>query len=221
MEKPSTVGMISTPTAVGCDLLVADHGVDGVVAALDQNVGLESADQLQRGCPSSKSTTASTAARAAMTRARSRSPTMGRVGPLRRLTEASVLRPRMSLEPKRRQSLEQCDVADMKQIEAGPFVKTMVSPEARHSAARVAMRSRSRSFSVAVRVELRVSAAMSSCWAMGTGADLAHDDARGKVGEFDRGGDLEATGDARGQGGDDGVAGAGDVETSRARAGEW
>jgi hypothetical protein len=44
------------------------------------------------------------------------------------------------------------------------------------------------------------------------GADLGDDDAGGEVGELDGGADLEATGDSGGEGGDDGVAGAGDVE---------
>ena len=46
----------------------------------------------------------------------------------------------------------------------------------------------------------------------GRGADFADDDAGGEVGEVGGGFDLEAGGHGGGQGGDDGVAGAGDVE---------
>src|SRR5258708_52865 len=119
------------------------------------------------GVSSSKSTTASTAARAAMTRARSRSDRMGRVGPLSRQTEASALRPRTSFEPKRRQSSSSVMWPTCRRSKQ-PLVKTMVSPEARHSATRSLIRSRSRIFSPSVRPELGVSAATSSWAAMGT-----------------------------------------------------
>ena len=70
------------------------------------------------GVSSSKRTTASTAARAAMTRARSRSETMGRVGPLRRHTEASALRPEYEFGTEATAVFEQGDVADVEEVEA-------------------------------------------------------------------------------------------------------
>ncbi len=52
----------------------------------------------------------------------------------------------------------------------------------------------------------------SSCCGDGHGADLADDDACGEVRQFDGGLDLQAAGQTCGQGRDDGVAGARDVE---------
>ena len=92
---------------------------------------------------------------------------MGRVGPFSRQTEASALSPSTSFDPKRRQSSSSVMWPTCSRSKQ-PLVNTMVSPEARHSATRFWMRSRSRIFSPAVRPELGVSAAISSCRAIGT-----------------------------------------------------
>ena len=70
------------------------------------------------GVGASKVTTASVAARAARMRARSRSPTMGRPGPLRRVTEASLLIADDDLVTESAAVFEQCDMADVQDVEA-------------------------------------------------------------------------------------------------------
>ena len=41
VEKPSTVGTISTRPPYGKNFFVADDGSDGIVAAFDEDIGLE------------------------------------------------------------------------------------------------------------------------------------------------------------------------------------
>ncbi len=88
----------------------------------------------------------------------------------------------------------------------------MVSPEARQSAMRAARCWRSRIFSAPVSGAGRREERDELVVRDGRGADLADDDAGGEVGEVGGGFDLEAGGHGGGEGGDDGVAGAGDVE---------
>ena len=88
-----------------------------VVVAFDPDVGLR-APSSSAGVSSSKITTASTAASAASTRARSVWPTRGRSGPLARRTDASELRQTTSASPSARAASSSSTWPRMQQIEA-------------------------------------------------------------------------------------------------------
>ena len=49
VEKPSTVGTISTRAALSEHQLVTDDGFEGVIAAFDEDVRAKGADELERG----------------------------------------------------------------------------------------------------------------------------------------------------------------------------
>jgi len=101
VEKPSTVGtsQLGPPAAMTSSVATT---VSTYSPAFDEDVRLEALDEFE-GRVFLRETTASTAARAAMTRARSRSTRWAR-GAFEAADGGISVEPRTSFEPKRRQS---------------------------------------------------------------------------------------------------------------------
>ena len=93
-----------------------------------------------------------------------------------------------------------------------PFVNTTVSPECRHSATRIFIRSASRIFSAEVIPELGVNAAINSCPCNRHRTDLTHHDPSRKVRKIDPCVNVQPSRKACGKRRNHGVPGTGDVE---------
>ena len=117
------------------------------------------------------------------------------------------------MEPKRAAVFEQGDVADVEEVEAAVGEDDGLAGGAPVGDAELDAFEVEDLFGAAERSRAgREERRRARGAAMGDGADFADDDAGGEIGEVDGGFDLEASGEAGGEGGDDGVAGAGDVE---------
>ena len=117
------------------DLVGADDLRLGVVAPLDQHVGADRLDQLERRRPRRRGPPRRRWRGPASTCARSSWVTTGRARPFRPRTERSVFRPTISRSPSRRASASRVTWPTWSRSKQ-PLVKTTRSPRARHSASR-------------------------------------------------------------------------------------
>ncbi len=187
-----------------------DDSVDGVVAAFDQNVRLERADELQRSVFLEENNGVYSSKRSHHTGAFAFADD-GAAGTLETADRCVGIQAEDELRAEAAAILEQRYVADVQKIEAAIGEDDGLARGAPFGDA-FGMRSRSRIFSSAVMPELGVSSCDQLMRGDGNCAGLADDDAGGKVGQLDGRIDGQTAGESGRKCGDDGIPGSRDVE---------